>query len=126
MSIQTPLGKVRGHGASHTGTRHYWLQRLTAIALVPLTLWFVWAVVRYVGAPYAEVIAFLGHPVSAVAMLMFVLMALGHMLLGVQVVIEDYIHKEGSKIALLLLLNFVVLAIAITCVVAVLRMVVHS
>jgi succinate dehydrogenase / fumarate reductase membrane anchor subunit len=126
MSIQTPLGKVRGHGAAHTGTRHYWLQRLTAIALVPLTLWFVWAVVRYVGAPYEEVIAFLGHPVSAVAMLMFVLMALGHMLLGVQVVIEDYISKEGSKIALLLLLNFVVLAIAITCVVAVLRMVVHS
>jgi succinate dehydrogenase / fumarate reductase membrane anchor subunit len=126
MSIQTPLGKVRGHGAAHTGTRHYWLQRLTAIALVPLTLWFVWAVVRYVGAPYEEVIAFFGHPVSAVAMLMFVLMALGHMLLGVQVVIEDYIRKEGSKIALLLLLNFVVLAIAITCVVAVLRMVVHS
>lgn len=126
MSIQTPLGKVRGHGSAHTGTRHYWLQRLTAIALVPLTLWFVWAVVRYVGAPYEEVVAFLGHPVSAVAMLMFVLMALGHMLLGVQVVIEDYIHKEGPKIALLLLLNFVVLAIAITCVVAVLRMVVHS
>jgi succinate dehydrogenase / fumarate reductase membrane anchor subunit len=126
MSIQTPLGKVRGHGAAHTGTRHFWFQRLTAIALVPLTLWFVWAVVRYVGAPYAEVIAFLGHPVSGVAMLMFVLMALWHMLLGVQMVVEDYVPHEGSKIALLFLLNFVVLAIAITCVVAVLRMVVHS
>jgi succinate dehydrogenase / fumarate reductase membrane anchor subunit len=126
MSIQTPLGKVRGHGAAHTGTRHFWFQRLTAMALVPLTLWFVWAVVRYVGAPYPEVIAFLGHPVSAVAMLMFVLVALWHMLLGVQVVIEDYIHNEGQKVALLMLLNFVVLAIAITCAVAVLRMVVHS
>lgn len=126
MSIQTPLGKVKGHGAAGTGTRHFWFQRLTAMALVPLTLWFVWAVVRYVGAPYPEVIAFLGHPVSAVAMLMFILVALGHMLLGLQMVVEDYVPSEGPRVALLLLINFVVLAIGITCVVAVLRMVVHS
>ena len=126
MSIQTPLGKVKGHGAAGTGTHHFWYQRLTAMALVPLTLWFVWAVVRYVGAPYADVIAFLGHPVSAVAMLMFVLMALGHALLGLQVVIEDYVPREGPRITLLLVTNFVLLAIAVTCVVAVMRMVVHS
>lgn len=124
MSVQTPLGKVRGHGSARSGTHHFWYQRLSAIALLPLTLWFVWAVVRYTGAPYPEVIAFLSHPVSGVAMLMFVLMSLGHMLLGLQVVIEDYIPNEASKLALIVLTNIIVFAIAVTCVVAVLRMVV--
>jgi len=124
MTIQTPIARVRGYGSARSGTCHFWYQRLSAVALVPLTLWFVWAVVRYTGAPYSEVIAFLSHPVSGVAMLMFVLVSLGHVLLGLQVVIEDYVPSEGPKIALLVFLNFVVLAIAITCVVAVLRMVV--
>lgn len=124
MSIRTPLGKVRGHGSARSGTQHFWQQRLTAVALVPLTLWFVWAVVRYAGAPYADVVAFLSHPISGVAMLMFVLMGVFHMLLGLKVVIEDYIHNEGSKVALLLLSNFAALAIAATCVVAVFRIVV--
>lgn len=124
MSVRTPLGKVRGHGSAKSGTQHFWQQRVTAVALLPLTLWFVWAVVRYVGAPYSEVVAFFGHPVSGVAMVMFVAAALAHMVLGIKVVIEDYIHNEGSKVALLLLVNFVALAIAATCLVAVLRIVV--
>lgn len=124
MSIRTPLGKVRGYGSAKSGTQHFWQQRLTAVALVPLTLWFVWAVVRYTGAPYADVVAFLGHPISGVAMLMFVLIGVFHMLLGLKVIIEDYIHNEGSKVALLLLSNFAALAIAATCVVAVFRIVV--
>lgn len=124
MSIQTPLGRVRGHGSSKSGTQHFWYQRLTAVALVPLTLWFVWSVVRYTGAPYEQVIAFLSDPVSAVAMAMFILVGLLHMLLGVKVVIEDYIHRESTKIALLVLVHFAVLAVAVTCVVAVLRIVV--
>jgi succinate dehydrogenase / fumarate reductase membrane anchor subunit len=124
MSIQTPLGRVRGHGSAKSGTQHFWYQRLTAVALVPLTLWFVWSVVRYTGAPYEQVIAFLSDPVSAVAMAMFILVGLLHMLLGVKVVIEDYIHRESTKIALLVLVHFAVLAVAVTCVVAVLRIVV--
>jgi succinate dehydrogenase / fumarate reductase membrane anchor subunit len=123
MSIQTPLGRVRGHGSAKSGTQHFWYQRLTAVALVPLTLWFVWSVVRYTGAPYEQVIAFLSDPVSAVAMAMFILVGLLHMLLGVKVVIEDYIHRESTKIALLVLVHFAVLAVAVTCVVAVLRIV---
>lgn len=124
MSVRTPLGKVRGHGSAKSGTHHFWQQRVTAVVLVPLTLWFVWAVVRYVGAPYSEVIAFLSHPVSGVAMVMFVSAALAHMVLGLKVVIEDYIHNEGSKVALLLLVNFIAIAIAATCLVAILRIVV--
>ncbi|MEQ1753992.1 MAG: succinate dehydrogenase, hydrophobic membrane anchor protein [Micropepsaceae bacterium] len=124
MNMRTPLGKVRGYGSARSGTQHFWQQRLTAVALVPLTLWFVWAVVRYTGAPYTDVVAFLSHPISGVAMLMFVLTGIFHMLLGLKVVIEDYIHSEGSKVALLLLSNFAALAIAATCVVAVFRIVV--
>jgi len=97
---------------------------MTAVALVPLTLWFVWAVVRYTGAPYTEVVSFLSHPVSGVAMAMFVVVGLVHMLLGVKVVIEDYIHREATKIALLVLLHFAVFAVAVTSVVSVLRIVV--
>ena len=121
MSIQTPLGRVRGYGSAKSGTQHFWYQRMTAVALVPLTLWFVWAVVRYAGAPHSEVVAFLGNPVSGVAMAMFVVVGLVHMLLGAKVVIEDYIHRESTKIALLVLLHFAVFAVAVTCVVAVLR-----
>ena len=121
MSIQTPLGRVRGYGSAKSGTQHFWYQRMTAVALVPLTLWFVWAVVRYTGAPYTEVVAFLSDPVSGVAMAMFVVVGLVHMLLGAKVVIEDYIHRESTKIALLVLLHFAVVAVALTCVLAVLR-----
>lgn len=124
MSVRTPLGKVRGHGSAKSGTHHFWQQRVTAVVLVPLTLWFVWAVVRYVGAPYAEVVAFFSHPVSGVAMTMFVAAAIAHMVLGLKVVIEDYIRGEGTKVALLMLVNFLAFAIAATCLVAVLRIVV--
>lgn len=121
MSIQTPLGRVRGYGSAKSGTQHFWYQRMTAVALVPLTLWFVWAVVRYTGAPHAEVMSFLSHPVSGIAMAMFVVVGLVHMLLGAKVVIEDYIHRESTKIALLVLLHFAVFAVGATCVVSVLR-----
>jgi len=121
MSMQTPLNRARGLGSAKSGVEHFWHQRLTAVALVPLTLWFVWGVARYAGAPYGEVIGFLGNPFNAGAMLLFVLSGLYHMVLGIQVVIEDYIHREGTKLALLLLTNFAAFAVGTICVVAVLR-----
>jgi len=121
MSIQTPLGRVRGLGSARSGTEHFWRQRLTAVALVPLTIWFVWSVARYAGAPYAEVLEFLHDPINAVLMLLFVLAGLYHMVLGVQVVIEDYIHHEGRKLALLMFANFAAFFVGMTCVIAVLR-----
>ena len=121
MSIQTPLGRARGLGSAKAGVEHFWHQRLTAVALVPLTLWFVWSVARYTGAPYAEVAAFLANPFNAAAMLLFVIAGLYHMALGVQVIIEDYFQSEGLKLALLLINNFAAFAIGTVCVVAVLR-----
>ncbi|MBL9097892.1 MAG: succinate dehydrogenase, hydrophobic membrane anchor protein [Alphaproteobacteria bacterium] len=121
MSIRTPLGRVRGLGSAKSGAHHFWHQRLTAVALVPLTLWFVWSVARYAGAPHGEVVAFLAHPFNATAMLLFVIAGLYHMALGVQVVIEDYIHREGLKLALLLLVNFAAFAVGIVATIAVLR-----
>lgn len=121
MTIQTPLGRARGLGSAKTGTAHFWHQRMTAVALLPLTIWFVWSLARYAGAPYAEVLEFLHNPFNAAAMLLFVLAGLYHMVLGVQVVIEDYIHGEGAKLALLMFTNFAAFAVGVTCVVAVLR-----
>ncbi|MBL8782058.1 MAG: succinate dehydrogenase, hydrophobic membrane anchor protein [Alphaproteobacteria bacterium] len=121
MSVQTPLGRVRGLGSAKSGTAHFWHQRVTAVALLPLTIWFVWSIARYAGAPYAEVLEFLHDPINAVAILLFVLAGLYHMVLGVQVVIEDYIHREGTKLALLMFTNFAAFAIGVTCVIAVLR-----
>jgi succinate dehydrogenase / fumarate reductase membrane anchor subunit len=121
MSLRTPLGRVRGHGSAKSGSEHFWQQRLTAVALVPLTLWFVWAVVRYTGAPLEEVRSFLQQPVNAAAMLLLVGAGLYHMSLGLQVVIEDYLHNEGTKIMCLMLSKFAAAAIAIICVIAILR-----
>ena len=95
---------------------------MTAVALLPLTLWFVWSVARYAGAPYAEVLEFLHNPFNAAAMLLFVLAGLYHMVLGVQVVIEDYYPSRGhAKLALLMLVNFAAFVVGVTCVIAVLR-----
>lgn len=121
MSLQTPLGRARGLGSAKSGVEHFWHQRVTAVALLPLTLWFVWSVARYAGAPYAEILEFLHNPFNAAAMLLFVLAGLYHMVLGVQVVIEDYIHREGTKLALLMFTNFAAFAIGVTCLIAVLR-----
>lgn len=121
MTIQTPLGRVRGLGSAKSGVEHFWHQRLTAAALVPLTVWFVWVVARYAGAPHVDVVAALGHPINAALMLLFVVAGLYHMALGLRVVVEDYITAKGSKLALLFFVNFAAFAIAMVCVVAVLR-----
>lgn len=122
MSIQTPLGRVRGLGSAKSGVAHFWHQRLSAAALVPLTIWFVWSVARYAGAPYAEVIEFFHNPFNAAAMLLFVLAGLYHMVLGLQVVVEDYIQREATRLGLLLLVNFAAFAAGVTAVIAVLRL----
>jgi len=121
MSIRTPLGRAQGLGSAKSGVMHFWHQRLTAVALVPLTIWFVWAVARYTGAPYDEVVAFLKNPFNAAAMLLFILAGLYHMTLGIQVVIEDYIERESTKLALLVITNFAAVAVGVVSALAVLR-----
>jgi succinate dehydrogenase / fumarate reductase membrane anchor subunit len=104
-TLRTPLARVRGLGSAKDGTAHWYAQRVTAIALVPLTLWLVVNVVRLIGAPQLAVAQWIGAPINAALMLALVVAVLHHAQLGLQVVIEDYVHGEGCKIALLLLVK---------------------
>ncbi|WP_075997549.1 succinate dehydrogenase, hydrophobic membrane anchor protein [Salaquimonas pukyongi] len=108
MGMRTALGKVRGLGSAKEGTEHFWRQRLTAVANIPLVIVGLWLVVSLVGAPYPEVRARLASPLTAIFIALFSISVLYHMRLGMQVVIEDYIHSELRKIALIMLNTFFV------------------
>jgi len=119
-ALRSELGRVRGLGSAKEGVQHWWMQRLTAVALVPLLLWFVVAVVAHTGDDYAAVHGWLASPVTLGLMILLVAAAFQHAQLGLQVVIEDYIHGEGPKIALILLVKFASLLLGLAAVIALL------
>ncbi|MEE2689181.1 MAG: succinate dehydrogenase, hydrophobic membrane anchor protein [Pseudomonadota bacterium] len=102
MSLQSPLGRVRGLGSAKDGTHHWWMQRVTAVALVPLALWFAVAIIKMTGASHGEAIAWVQSPFNAIMLLLLIVATFHHMQLGLQVVIEDYVHREGTKVVLIL------------------------
>ena len=119
--MRTPLSRVRGLGSAKDGTHHWWVQRLSAVALVPLTVWFVISMISLAGADHAAVSAWLAQPLSAVFMLLFVVATFYHLQLGVQVVIEDYLHGEAMKIICLVVLKLLSIALGVAGVFAVLK-----
>ena len=120
--MRTTLGRVRGLGSAREGTLHFWRQRLTAIANIPLTLFFVGLLISLNGAGYAETREVLSNPFVAVLILLYLLSALIHMRIGMQVIIEDYFHGEGLKLALLVLSTFFTIAVGATAAIALLKM----
>jgi succinate dehydrogenase / fumarate reductase membrane anchor subunit len=101
-SAETPLHKVRGLGASHSGTGHFWRERVTAAALAPLSLWFLYVMLGLAGTNEVTALQYLAHPWNALLMGAFVSFSLYHAALGLQVVVDDYIHTAGGKIFLTL------------------------
>ncbi|HEX3674503.1 MAG TPA: succinate dehydrogenase, hydrophobic membrane anchor protein [Rhizomicrobium sp.] len=121
MSLETPLHRVQGLGAAHSGTQHFWRQRITAVALVPLAIWFMVACLGFVGAPGFQVDAFFQQPVNAALMSIFVVILLYHMQIGLQSVIDDYAHSDGWKIAFILLNRGFAILVGVASIIALLR-----
>jgi succinate dehydrogenase / fumarate reductase membrane anchor subunit len=121
-SLRTPLGKVRGLGSARSGTDHFFKQRVTALANVPLAVAFVFLVISLQGADHRRMLDVLSHPLAALLLLLFVGSGVYHMRLGMQVIIEDYVHQEGAKIALLIANTFFSIAVGAACAFAILKM----
>jgi len=119
--MKTPIAKVRGLGSAGNGTHHWWMQKLTALALIPLTIWFVASIVQMTGADYRTVMTWMASPVSATLMLIFMITGLYHLKLGLQVVVEDYIHREGLKMALQITILFGCILLAVVSVFSILK-----
>ena len=113
-TAQTPLHQVQGMGASHSGTGHFRRQRVTAVALLPLGIWFAYTVLGLAGSNVVAPLNYFQHPVNAILMGAFTSTIFYHMYLGLQVIVDDYVHGAGSKIFLLLLIRFVAIAAAAT------------
>ncbi|MEX2644018.1 MAG: succinate dehydrogenase, hydrophobic membrane anchor protein [Acetobacterales bacterium] len=124
--MSTPLARVRGLGSARSGADHWWVQRLTAIALVPLSLWFIWAVIALTGEAHATARAWAAEPFNAVMLVVLVIATFHHAQLGLQVVIEDYVHHEGAKIASLVAMKFLSFVLALAGVFAVVRIALGS
>ena len=119
---RTPLGWLRGVVSAKDGTDHWWAQRVTAVALVPLSLWFVARVVQHAGASHAEMVSWLSNPFDAILMLILIATVFHHAHLGVQVVIEDYVETEAPKVAGILAVKAACALMGVACAVAVLKL----
>ena len=104
-SMRTPMARVRGLGAAKDGTSHWWAQRLSALGLIPLTVWFVASVIAMAGADHAAMTAWVSSPVVAGLLILLVVATFYHGFLGLQVVVEDYVHHEGAKFATIIALK---------------------
>ncbi len=121
LNLRSDLGRVRGLGSARGGTHHWWMQRLTAVALIPLSLWFVAAVVGVAGADYAAATAWMRSSWHAALLVALIVALFHHMQLGMQVVFEDYLHVEWVKVAAVAALRFITILLGLMSALAVLK-----
>ncbi|HQW80581.1 MAG TPA: succinate dehydrogenase, hydrophobic membrane anchor protein [Pseudomonadota bacterium] len=121
MSLRTPLARARGLGSAKDGTPHWWMQRVTAVLLAPLSIWFLLCVLPMLAADYADARVWLAQPLNALLILAFALAVIYHALLGVQVVIEDYIHTRWIEVALLTSIRLIAFLAALATSLAIVR-----
>jgi len=121
MHMRTPLSKARGLGSAREGTMHFWRQRVTAVSNIVLVIYVLLVLVKYAGSDYVTVRAALRNPLVAIPLLLLVVSGIIHMRLGMQTIIEDYIHSEGRKIAALMASTFFAIVIGLTCAYSVMR-----
>ena len=114
MGIRTPLARVRGLGSAKDGTHHFWVQRLTAIALIPLTIWFVIVLTGALGMDRVQLAKWMRSPSAAAPMALFLIAGFWHLKLGLQVVIEDYVHHEAWKTGSIIVMNLAVVTLGVT------------
>jgi len=126
MSLRTPLGRVRGLGTAREGVHHWVALRITSVALIPLTIWFLWAAVGTFSLGYADARSFVAQPWNALLMAAFVVCAFHHAHLGMQVVIEDYVHTRWLEIGMLVTVKFVCYLAAAAGVLAIVRIALGS
>jgi len=119
--MRSPLGRARGLGSARAGAAHWWAERITALALVPLSLWFLCAVVRLLGASRQDVVSWMAGPLPIVLMIALVIATFHHLQLGLRVVIEDYVTSDAARIGGVLLVKGLSVLLAIACIVSVLR-----
>jgi succinate dehydrogenase / fumarate reductase membrane anchor subunit len=121
MSMRAPLAQVRGHGSAKTGAHHWWAQRLSAIALVPLFLWFVVSLAAVATADYATAVSWISSPLNSALLVLLIGATFYHAQLGMQVVFEDYISTHWLQVASIVLVRFLAILLAVVSIIAVLR-----
>ena len=119
--LRTPLARARGLGSAKAGLHHWWAQRITALALIPLVAWFAVSLVMMSGADHDIVRAWIGAPLVMVLLILTIAIGLHHGQLGLQVVIEDYVHGDGWKLALIVAVRFIAIFFGLAAIVAILR-----
>jgi succinate dehydrogenase / fumarate reductase, membrane anchor subunit len=121
MNLRSPLGRVRGLGSAKEGVAHWWAQRMTAVALVPLLIWFVASICAMTGADYDAVRAWVATPLVSILLVLLAIAVFHHAQLGLQVVIEDYVHAEWLKIASIALVKFAAIGLAVATVFSIVK-----
>jgi succinate dehydrogenase / fumarate reductase membrane anchor subunit len=119
--LRSPLGRAYGLGSAHEGAKDWWVMRLSSLALIPLTVWFVVSVIGNVGADYETFASWVASPVPAVLLVILIAVTFHHVAHGLQVVIEDYVHVEWQKLTLLIAVKFACVLLGVAGIFAVLR-----